>query len=156
VQSINPIFIIIFAGVFAAMWTKLGHRQPTTPTKFSIALMVMGLAYLSFIPLSSLKSVPLLAIVWILFLFTIAELMLSPVGLSLATKLAPKAFHTQMVALFFLSVSLGTALSGVFAGYYNQKNDAPYFSVIGVVAIILGVALLLSSKPIKRLMAGVH
>jgi proton-dependent oligopeptide transporter, POT family len=156
VQSINPIFIIIFAGVFAAMWTKLGHRQPTTPTKFSIALMVMGLAYLSFIPLSGLKSVPLLAIVWILFLFTIAELMLSPVGLSLATKLAPKAFHTQMVALFFLSVSLGTALSGVFAGYYNQKNDAPYFSVIGVVAIILGVALLLSSKPIKRLMAGVH
>lgn len=156
VQSINPIFIIIFAGVFAAMWTKLGRRQPTTPIKFAIALMVMGLAYLSFIPLSGMKSVPMLALVWILFLFTIAELMLSPVGLSLATKLAPKAFHTQMVALFFLSVALGTALSGVFAGYYNAKNDAPYFTVIGGVAIVLGVVLVVCVKPIKRLMAGVH
>ncbi|MDQ6753570.1 MAG: peptide MFS transporter [Actinomycetota bacterium] len=156
VQSINPIFIIIFAGVFAAMWTRLGRRQPTTPIKFAIALIVMGLAYLSFIPLSGMKSVPMLALIWILFLFTIAELMLSPVGLSLATKLAPKAFHTQMVALFFLSVALGTALSGVFAGYYNAKNDAPYFTVIGGAAIILGLLLVVCVKPIKRLMAGVH
>ncbi|WP_269044840.1 peptide MFS transporter [Paenarthrobacter sp. Z7-10] len=155
-QSINPVFIIIFAGIFAALWTRLGSRQPRTPTKFAIALVVMGLAYLSFLPLSGMASVPLLGLVWILFLFTIAELMLSPVGLSLATKLAPRAFRTQMVALFFLSVSLGSALSGVFAGYYDEKNGAPYFASIGIIAIILGVVLLLSAKPIKRLMAGVH
>jgi proton-dependent oligopeptide transporter, POT family len=156
VQSINPIFIILFAGLFAALWTKLGSRQPVTPVKFSLALLIMGLAYLAFIPLSGVAAVPLLAIAGILLLFTLAELLLSPVGLSLATKLAPEAFKTQMVALFFLSVSLGTALSGVFAGYYDSANDAPYFTVIGLAAMALGVLLLLVTKPIMRLMSGVR
>ncbi|NYE96042.1 POT family proton-dependent oligopeptide transporter [Psychromicrobium silvestre] len=156
VQSINPIFIIIFAGVFAVIWTKLGSRQPSSPTKFSISLLVMGVAFLCFMPLSALAPVPLLAIVGILLLFTVAELMTSPVGLSLATKLAPKAFHTQMVALFFLSVSLGSTMSGVLAGYYDPNNELPYFGIIGGLAVVLGIALALCGKPIRRLMAGVH
>ncbi|MDN5667382.1 MAG: peptide MFS transporter [Renibacterium salmoninarum] len=156
VQSINPIFIIVFAGVFAALWTKLGSRQPSTPIKFSLALVVMGGAFLCFLPLTTTASVPLLALAGILFLFTMAELLISPVGLSLATKLAPKAFHTQMVALFFLSLSLGTTLSGVLAGYYNTENELPYFLTIGGVAILLGIALAASTKPVRKLMAGVH
>lgn len=155
VSSINPIFIIILAGVFAALWTKWGSRQPGTAVKFSVALVVMGLAYLSFIPFAGMASVPLMAMVFILLLFTVAELLLSPVGLSLATKLAPAAFQTQMVALFFLSVSLGTAMSGVLAGWYDSSNETPYFLVIGLVSIGFGVLLFLARKPIKKLMAGV-
>nr|WP_268243647.1 peptide MFS transporter [Arthrobacter sp. AQ5-05] len=155
VSSINPIFIIILAGVFAALWTKWGDRQPGTPVKFAVALMVMGLAYLTFIPFAGMVSVPLMAMVLILLLFTVAELLLSPVGLSLATKLAPAAFQTQMVALFFLSVSLGTAMSGVLAGWYNPANETPYFLVVGLVSIAFGVLLLLVQKPIKKLMAGI-
>lgn len=155
VNSINSVFIIILAGVFAAIWTKWGARQPGTPVKFSVALIVMGLAYLAFIPFAGLVSVPMLAIVFILLLFTVAELMLSPVGLSLATKLAPAAFQTQMVALFFLSVSLGTAMSGVLAQWYDPANETPYFLVIGLVAIAFGLVLMLASKPIKKLMAGI-
>ncbi|MEO8223061.1 MAG: peptide MFS transporter [Specibacter sp.] len=155
VSSINPIFIIILAGVFAALWTKWGSRQPGTAVKFSVALVVMGLAYLSFIPFAGMASVPLMAMVFILLLFTVAELLLSPVGLSLATKLAPAAFQTQMVALFFLSVSLGTAMSGVLAGWYDPSNETPYFLVIGLVSIGFGVLLFLAKKPIKKLMAGV-
>ncbi|WP_045076176.1 peptide MFS transporter [Psychromicrobium lacuslunae] len=156
VQSINPIFIIVFAGVFAVLWTKLGSRQPSTPIKFSLALVIMGLAFLCFIPLSGFSAVPLLALVGILFLFTMAELLISPVGLSLATKLAPQAFHTQMVALFFLSISLGTTLSGVLAGFYKADNELPYFTAIGGAAIVLGLALAAATKPIRKLMAGVH
>lgn len=155
VSSINPIFIIILAGAFAALWTKWGDRQPGTPVKFSVALMVMGLAYLTFIPFAGMASVPLMAMVLILFLFTVAELLLSPVGLSLATKLAPAAFQTQMVALFFLSVALGTAMSGVLAGWYDPSHESPYFLVIGLVSIGFGVVLLLAQKPIKTLMAGI-
>jgi proton-dependent oligopeptide transporter, POT family len=155
VTSINPVFIIILAGVFAAIWTKWGARQPGSPVKFSVSLMVMGLAYLAFIPFAGMAAVPMLAIVFILLLFTVAELMLSPVGLSLATKLAPAAFQTQMVALFFLSVSLGTAMSGVLAQWYDPANEAPYFLVIGLVSIGFGVLLMLGQKPIKKLMAGV-
>ena len=155
VSSINPVFIIVLAGVFAAVWTKWGARQPGTPVKFSVALLVMGLAYLSFIPFAGMAAVPLLAIVFILLLFTIAELMLSPVGLSLATKLAPAAFQTQMVALFFLSVSLGTAMSGVLAQWYNPEHETPYFLAVGLTSIAFGVALFLAKKPITKLMAGV-
>ncbi|MDJ0312175.1 peptide MFS transporter [Arthrobacter sp. H35-D1] len=155
VSSINPVFIIVLAGVFAAIWTKWGARQPGTPVKFSVALVVMGLAYLSFIPFAGMAAVPMLAIVFILLLFTIAELLLSPVGLSLATKLAPDAFQTQMVALFFLSVALGTAMSGVLAQWYNPEHETPYFLVVGLVSIAFGVLLFLVKKPIKKLMAGV-
>lgn len=155
VTSINPVFIIILAGVFAALWTKWGARQPGTPVKFSVSLVVMGLAYLAFIPFAATASVPLLAIVVILLMFTVAELMLSPVGLSLATKLAPAAFKTQMVALFFLSVSLGTAMSGVLAQWYDADNETPYFLVVGLVSIAFGVLLFLAQKPIKKLMAEV-
>ncbi|SEE95625.1 proton-dependent oligopeptide transporter, POT family [Arthrobacter alpinus] len=155
VTSINPVFIIVLAGVFAAIWTKWGARQPGTPVKFSVSLVVMGLAYLAFIPFSGMAAVPMMAIVGILLLFTVAELMLSPVGLSLATKLAPAAFQTQMVALFFLSVSLGTAMSGVLAQWYDPANETPYFLAIGLVSIGFGVALFLAKKPIKKLMAGI-
>jgi POT family proton-dependent oligopeptide transporter len=158
VQSINPIFIILLAPVFAALWTRLGHRQPITPVKFAMGLAVMGLAVLAFIPLAGggPNSSPLLAIVGILFLFTVAELLISPVGLSLSTKLAPHIFHAQMVALNFLSVALGTAVSGVLAGFYDPANEVPYFGIIGLVAIALAVALFLAAKPIKSLMSGVH
>ncbi|WP_417220220.1 peptide MFS transporter [Arthrobacter sp.] len=154
-QSINPVFIIIFAAVFAGIWTKMGDKQPSTPLKFGGALVVMGIAFLVFIPLNSLEKTPLLALAGILFLFTMAELLLSPIGLSVATKLAPVAFTTQMVALFYLSVSLGTTLAGILAGFYTEGNEVPYFLVLGATSIVLGIALAASVKPIKALMSGV-
>lgn len=92
----------------------------------------------------------------VLLVFTVAELLLSPVGLSLATKLAPTAFHTQMVALFFLSVALGTAMAGVLAEYYSADRETVYFGVLGLVAIALGIVLALFGPLIRRLMSGVH
>ncbi|SDS38486.1 peptide MFS transporter [Microbacterium paraoxydans] len=158
VQSINPVFIIILSGVFAAIWTKLGKRQPSTPVKFGLAAIIMGSAFLLFLPFSGggANSTPLLAIVGILFVFTVAELLLSPVGLSVTTKLAPTVFHTQMVALFFLSIALGTAISGELVKFYDPENEVPYFSILGGIAILVGIGLLLSVKPVLRLMRGVR
>ncbi|MGG5753570.1 peptide MFS transporter [Zafaria sp. Z1313] len=155
VQSINPVFIIVFAAVFAALWTRMGERQPSTPLKFGAALVVIGIAYLAFIPLESLSMTPLLALVGILLLCTWAELLLSPIGLSVATKLAPVAFTTQMIALFYLSVSLGTTLAGILAGFYTEGNEVPYFVALGGTSIALGVALAFATPAIKRLMSGV-
>ena len=158
VQSINPIFIILLAGAFTALWTKLGSRQPSTPVKFALGVAIMGVAFLLFLPFAGggANSTPLLAIVGILFVFTVAELMLSPVGLSAATKLAPQRFQTQMVALFFLSVSLGTAISGELAKLYDPANQAPYFGTLGAISIGMCVLLLLCVKPVLRLMQGVR
>lgn len=158
VQSINPVMIIILSGVFAALWTKLGPRQPSTPIKFSAGLAVMGIAFLLFLTMAGggPNSAPLLGLAGILLAFTVAELLLSPVGLSLSTKLAPEAFRTQMVALFFLSVALGTAMSGVLAKLYSTDHETAYFGVIGGVALVLGGVLALAVRPIRRLMSGVH
>lgn len=158
VQSINPVFIIVLSGLFAALWTRLGLRQPATPLKFAMGTVIMGVAFLVFIPVASTvpNSAPLLGLVGILLVFTVAELLLSPVGLSLSTKLAPEVFRTQMVALFFLSVVLGTAMSGTLAGNYSDDAQVPYFGVLGGVAIVIGLALAAASKPILRLMEGVR
>jgi proton-dependent oligopeptide transporter, POT family len=158
VQSINPVFIIVFAAVFATVWTKLGDKQPSSPLKFALGLAVMGLAFLAFIPFSGggPGSTPLLALAGILLLFTFAELFLSPIGLSVATKLAPTVFRTQMVALFFLSVSLGTTLAGWLAQFYDPSTEVTYFAFSGITAIVLGVALAVASPAIKKLMGGVR
>jgi POT family proton-dependent oligopeptide transporter len=158
VNSINPVFIILLAGVFAALWTKLGPRQPSSPVKFALGTIIMGLAFLAFLPWSggTGNATPLLALVAILLLFTIAELLLSPVGLSLATKLAPRAFRTQMVALNFLSIALGTALAGTLARYYDPDDEMPYFLAVGGAALIFGLLLAITSPLIRKLMRGVR
>lgn len=158
VNSINPVFIILLAGAFAALWTRLGPRQPSSPLKFALGTVVMGLAFLAFLPWSGRagNTTPLVALVVILLLFTVAELLLSPVGLSLATKLAPAAFRTQMVSLNFLSVALGTAVAGSLARYYDPDDEAPYFLAVGGAAVAFGVLLAAATPLIRRLMGGVR
>jgi POT family proton-dependent oligopeptide transporter len=158
VQSINPVFIIILSGVFAAIWTRLGTRQPSTPVKFGLSAIIMGSAFLLFLPFANggANTTPMLAIVGILFVFTVAELLLSPVGLSVTTKLAPAAFQTQMVALFFLSIALGTAISGELVQFYDPENEVPYFAILGSIAVVVGVGLLLAVKPVLKLMKDVR
>ena len=77
-------------------------------------------------------------------------------GLSVSTKLAPELFKTQMVALFFLSVALGTAISGLLAEWYSTAPERLYFGVLGGIAIVLGILLALCTRPILRLMGGVR
>ncbi|MBG6237447.1 POT family proton-dependent oligopeptide transporter [Mycetocola sp. CAN_C7] len=158
VQSINPIFIIILSGVFAAIWTTWGTKQPSTALKFAAGTAIMGVAFLLFLPFAGgpANSTPLLAMIGILLVFTIAELLLSPVGLSAATKLAPEAFRTQMVALFFLSVALGSAVSGLLAEWYLAVDESLYFGVLGGIAIAIGIVLALIARPVLRLMSGVR
>nr|WP_228460768.1 oligopeptide:H+ symporter [Gordonia crocea] len=152
VQSINPVFIIVFAGVFAALWTALGSAQPSAPAKFALGTGLMGVAFLCFLPMSGggPGSAPLLGLVGILLLFTFAELLLSPVGLSLATRLAPRAFTSQMVALFFLSVALGTALSGVLARWYSADSEVPYFLTLGLASLAVAGLVAAATPWIRR------
>ncbi|MGS0687400.1 peptide MFS transporter [Nakamurella sp. GG22] len=158
VQSINPVFVMILSLVFAEIWTKLGNRQPPTPIKFAAGVIVMGIAFLLFIPMASTvpNSAPLWGLIGVLFVFTVAELLISPVSLSLATKLAPEVFRTQMVALLFLSIALGTAMAGVLAEYYSDENQVAYFGILGAVAIVTGVLLVVATPPIRKLMSGVR
>ena len=156
VQSFNPFFIIVLAPLFAALWTKLGPRQPITPVKFGIGIILMGAAFLLFIPMAPVAAVPVLWIAMIMLCATLGELSLSPVGLSLTTKLAPSSFPVLMMALYNLSVALGTSLSGALAQFYSAENEAVYFGSLGAITIGIGVLMLLISKPVLTGMRGVR
>ncbi len=126
--------------------------------KFAAGTAIMGVAFLLFLPMAGdgPGGAPLLGLVGILLVFTVAELLLSPVGLSLSTKLAPAAYRTQMVALWFLSTAIGTSLAGVFAGKYDPSTQTAYFGTLGGIAVVLGVVLALATPVIRRLMSGVR
>ncbi|TQR82592.1 MFS transporter [Mycobacterium hodleri] len=158
IGSIEPVWIILLSPVFAAMWTKLGNRAPTTPRKFAYGVIGMGVAFLLFLPFAGTtgKAVPALLVAAVLAAFAVSELMLSPIGLSVTTKLAPQAFRAQMMALYFFSVGLGTSMSGVLAGYYDPAREFAYFGILGAVAIAVGVVVFAISGWISRLMEGVH
>ncbi|MFW0118792.1 peptide MFS transporter [Rothia sp. P5764] len=155
-NSINPIFIIIFGAVFTALWTKMGERQPTTPLKFSLALILTGVAFLLFIPQAGNTEVSFLWIVLILFICTLGELAISPVGISLATKLAPQNHRVAMMALYFTSSALGTVLAGWLGRFYSMETEVAYFTTLGLITIALGVALGGMNRWIVHKMAGIR
>jgi POT family proton-dependent oligopeptide transporter len=158
IGSIEPVWIILLSPVFAVMWTRLGNRAPTTPRKFAYGVIGMGAAFLLFLPMAGTtgKAVPALLIAGILAVFAISELLLSPIGLAVTTKLAPQAFRAQMMALYFFSVGLGTSMSGVLAKYYDPAREFAYFGILGAVAIVVGLLVFGLSGWISRLMEGVH
>jgi POT family proton-dependent oligopeptide transporter len=95
-------------------------------------------------------------VAFIVLIFAMGELSISPIGLSLATKISPTVFRSQTVALYFLSVALGTAMSGSLAGYYSPHYEARYFGGLGAAAILVGLIVVAISPMIRRLMAGVR
>jgi POT family proton-dependent oligopeptide transporter len=158
IGSIEPVWIILLSPLFATMWTKLGRRAPTTPRKFAYGVIGMGVAFLLFLPMAGTtgRSVPALAVAAILAVFAISELMLSPIGLSVTTQLAPNVFRAQMMALYFFSVGLGTSMSGVLSGYYHPHRELAYFGILGAVAIGVGVVVWALAPRVSRLMEGIH
>jgi len=158
IGSEEPIWIILLSPVFAVIWTKLRERAPSTPMKFAIGVIGMGAAFLLFLIFagSTGKTTPAIAVFFIMAVFAISELMLSPIGLSVTTKLAPEAFRAQMMALYFFSVGLGTSISGVLAGFYSPDNEHAYFGISGGITIVIGLILAALSPWIRRKMEGVH
>ena len=158
IGSIEPVWIILLSPVFAVIWTKLGRRAPTTPRKFAYGVIGMGLAFLLFLPMAGTtgRSVPVLAVLAIMSVFAVSELLLSPIGLSVTTQLAPNAFRAQMMALYFFSVGLGTAMSGVLARYYDPAHEFAYFGLIGTAAVVVGLVVWALAPWISRLMEGGH
>lgn len=161
VQLINPMFIIIFSGIFAAMWTKLGDRQWSSPMKFGIANIVIGLSLFIFLPFSTSgeDGTPFYPLVLILFLFTMGELLLSPVGNSLATKVAPEKFKSTMFAVWLIAVSMGTSLSGELGTYYDPTDPAAertFFVCTAAAAIVLGLLLIASRRWVLKKFHGIR
>ena len=157
-QSLNPIFIVLLAPVFATLWLKLGKHNPPTVHKFAYGVIVAGLSYLvMIIPLASGQSlVNPLWLVLSFFLITIGELCISPVGLSTTTKLAPIAFTARMMSLWMLSNATAQGLNSQLVVVYTKINQSDYFMYSGLVAVVIGIVLLVISPIAKRALNGVY
>lgn len=156
-QSINPFYIVILAPLFAVAWTKLGKHQPTTPVKFSIGVILAGISFLVMtIPfLSGSGSISPLWLVFSFLIVTLGELFLSPVGASATTKLAPAAFASQTMSVWYLSNASAQAINAQLVKFYSNDTQVIYFTIIGVVSVAIGIILWLFSKKIHQFMRGV-
>ena len=176
-QSFNPGIIIILGPLMAALWVWLGRRnlEPSTPVKFSFALAFVGSGFLllAWAALNAANSdfrVPLMFLFLTYLLHTIGELMLSPVGLSMITKLSVERVVGLMMGVWFLSSSVAHIAAGVIAkatatntvaGVVTDpalalRTFSSIFSTIGWVGVGVGVFLLLLSPILRRGMAGVR
>ncbi len=159
-QSLNPLFIIILAPVFAWLWVKLGARQPSVPTKFSLGLLFAGLSFLVIlVPAYFGGNNSLVNPMWLVLSYlivVIGELCLSPVGLSVTTKLAPVAFSAQTMSLWFLSNAAAQAINAQIVKFYTADTEMLYFGVIGGAALLLSLLLFMLSSKIQGFMKGVR
>lgn len=161
-QSLNPMFVILLAPVFAWIWVRLGPHQPSSPMKFVIGLAFLGLSFLLMVPAAMLTAQGRVSPLWLVGLFflqTVGELMLSPVGLSVMTKLAPMRLVGLMLGVWFLAAAWGNKLAGILGGGFTAKDAGGLAWFFAQQAALVGIAtlLLLALVPwVKRLMGGVR
>ena len=160
-QSVQPLFIILLAPVFAWLWIRLGPREPSSPAKFAYGLLFVGLGFLAvaiaagFFAQDSVRVSPLWLVLCYL-LHTLGELSLSPVGMSTVSKLAPPRVLGLMMGVWYLSISLGNFIGGRVAGLFDQFPLPQLFGAVFLTTTASAVALALLVKPIRKLMSGVH
>lgn len=156
-QSLNPMFILLLAPVFAILWVRMGKHEPSGGAKFATALLLVGLGFLLLVPAAMMVSettkVSPLWLVGLYFLHTLGELMLSPVGLSLCTKLSPARVTGVVMGFWFTSSSLGNYIGGYAASLFEKMPlDRLFFYNFLTVAI--AAAILYACVPTLKRMTG--
>jgi POT family proton-dependent oligopeptide transporter len=161
-QSINSAFILLLAPAFGWLWLRLGSRQPSSPVKFVLGLFFIALSFLLMVPAAELSVHGLVSPWWIVGLFflqTTGELCLSPVGLSLMTKLAPPDLVGLALGIWFLASAFGNKLAGILAGSFTATDPAALahsFLTQAAWTAVLAAALLGLVPWVRRLMGGVR
>ena len=158
-QTLNPLFIMILTPFFVWLWSKWKH-QPSAPGKFAAGMVIAGLSYMwmalpGIIHGTTAGRVSPFWLVGSWFIVEIAEMLISPIGLSVTTKLAPKAFQSQMMSMWFLADSAGQAVNAQIVKYYSSAIEIPYFLIIGTVSVVFGVIMFFMVKKIHNLMGGI-
>ena len=159
-QAVNPIFVVLFAPIFAKMWLKMGTKDPSIPSKFGWGLFLQGIGFAAIAVGAALyqSSGPVSAI-WLILVYmfcTMGELCLSPVGLSMVTKLAPLKFMSLFMGVWLTASFFGNLLAGWLASYYESWSLTALFSVPAVMSILFGIVMWIMTRKIKQWMHGVH
>ncbi|MBE7712536.1 MAG: peptide MFS transporter [Cyanobacteria bacterium SIG26] len=154
-QSLNPLFIIILAPIISVLWGNLRTKQkePTSVEKFAIALFLISLSYIIMAFAGYLSKTSPVSPLWLIigyFIMTVAELCLSPIGLSLVSKLAPKKFLSLTMGLWFLTSFLGNLVAGVLGGLYEKLQTEQLFGILFIISFTAFILLLLILPKINK------
>ena len=165
-QSVNPLFIVTLAPLFTLFWASPIGRRLTTPVKMGVGMIILGVGFLFMIGAVAERSANgdvddvnnKAALMWLIMtylLHTIGELCISPVGLSVVTKLSPPKLASVLMAVWMLSSSVANFLGGFIAAYVEKMGAGQIFTYISGFVIVCGVLLILLNKPISKMMHGV-
>ncbi len=160
-QAVPAAFVILLAPVMAWLWVRLGSREPSSPAKFSIGLLFAGLSYLLLVPAAAFAqggSAIHVSPWWLVasyFIIEIGELSLSPVGLSVVTKLAPTRVVGLMMGVWLLSTAIGNKLAGWTAGFFTTLPLPTLFGYVAAVTLVSAAVLGVLIGPIRKLMGGI-
>ncbi|MFB7556275.1 peptide MFS transporter [Streptomyces brevispora] len=154
-------FEVALAPVVAAVWAKMGPRQPHASNKIAIGVILGGLSFLLMVLPTSGHSGDTykMAAWWIVgsyLLLGLGDILLETSGMSATTKLAPKAFASQTMALWFLSLALANGIQAQIVKLYGEVSNPAYFGVNGAIAVVAGVAVIAAAPWLKRTMHPVH
>lgn len=160
-QAVNPIFVILFAPLIALLWLRLGRRQPSAPIKFAVGLALVALSFAWMVPAAKLAAEGRVSPIWLaglFFLQTMGELLISPVGLSTMTKLAPARMTGLVLGLWFLATAFGNKLAGVLGGTFQAEDPAALvrFFASQALWIAMAAAAMLAVVPWVKRLSGEH
>ncbi|MEQ6081457.1 peptide MFS transporter [Staphylococcus saccharolyticus] len=158
-QSINPLFILLFAPVVSTIWQKLGKKQPSLPIKFAIGTLLAGSSYILIGIIGNIYGDTHFSVNWVILSYIICvvgELCLSPTGNSAAVKLAPKAFNAQMMSLWLLTNASAQALNGTLVKLIKPLGQTNYFIFLGVTAAVITLIILVFTPKITKAMKGIR
>jgi POT family proton-dependent oligopeptide transporter len=154
-QSVQPLFVIALAPVFAWLWLALGRREPSSPGKFTLGLLLVGLSFAIMIPPSKGGLASPWWLVGCYLLATFGELCLSPIGLSAMTKLAPARIGGFVMGIWFLGTAIGNWLAGRAGGLFESMPLPQLFGAVAASALVAALVLAVLIKPTVRMMSGV-
>jgi POT family proton-dependent oligopeptide transporter len=159
-QSVQPVCVVLFAPIFAWLWRRLGRYEPSSPAKFAYGLLFVSLAFLLLVPAGAFAQGGVKVSPWWLIvayaITEVGELCLSPVGLSVVTKLSPTRVVGLMMGVFFLSNAAGNKIAGWAAGFLGSMPIATLFGTVAAITLGASVVLFLMVPWIKKLMGGVQ
>ena len=173
-QMINPFFVIVLAPVFAYFWnTRLGQAL-NTPLKMGLGLIVLGIGFW-FMLIAGFQRGAMwegglnivdntdvtikASMIWMIltyFLHTIGELSLSPVGLSIVTKLSPARFASLFMGVWIMAAAFANMLAGLISSYVVELGASTVFASISIFVMVLGILMVSLNKMIERMMHGVR
>jgi POT family proton-dependent oligopeptide transporter len=162
-QSINALAIFIFAPVFASFWVTLAtrNRNPSTPAKFGLGLALLSLGFVVMSLASfAAEGDALVSPMWLVgvyVLHTFGELCLSPIGLSMITKLAPPKIVSVMMGLWFASMALANYMAGIMESLLEKIFPGMNLFVFLTITAAAGALLMFALTPLlRKLMKGIH